>query len=403
MKSNAKTKKTVTKKVSPATKIASKKVVKSTKPIAKTVAKPAAKKAAPAKIVKQVAKKAPTKAVKAVTKAIPAKKAPIKAAAKIIAKPVKAVVKTVVKAPAKKVVAVKAAPAKIVVAKAPVKEAAKPTAKPVVKDVSKVTAVQPVMVKMPTNQNAPVKSSIIVAMRPQPVATQKDNASSTVSAARPVYRPIQVINKPLAPVQPVRQMAPISKADEKVEFKKGDYVVYPAHGVGEIEAVETQTIGGMEIKLYAIVFEKDRMRLKVPVFKAHASGLRRLSSANRMQDALKTLQGRAQIRRAMWSRRAQEYETKINSGDPVSIAEVLRDLKRSNDDTEQSYSERQIYQSALARLAREVAAVDKISEIEAAERLENMIKGRRSRSAAAADASEVPESIEGPQAIEAVA
>ncbi|MBL8640824.1 MAG: CarD family transcriptional regulator [Alphaproteobacteria bacterium] len=178
-------------------------------------------------------------------------------------------------------------------------------------------------------------------------------------------------------------MAPVAKESEKVEFKKGDYVVYPAHGVGEIEAVETQIIGGMEIKLYAIAFEKDRMRLKVPVFKAHASGLRRLSTSNRMDDALKTLQGRAQIRRAMWSRRAQEYETKINSGDPVAIAEVLRDLKRSNDESEQSYSERQIYQSALERLAREVAAVEKITEIEAAERLENMIKSKRSRAASA--------------------
>ncbi|MCB1557805.1 MAG: CarD family transcriptional regulator [Alphaproteobacteria bacterium] len=186
-------------------------------------------------------------------------------------------------------------------------------------------------------------------------------------------------------------MAPIEKDSEKAEFKKGDYVCYPAHGVGEIEAVETQIIGGMEIKLYAIAFEKDRMRLKVPVSKAHASGLRRLSSTGRMDDALKTLQGRAHVRRAMWSRRAQEYETKINSGDPVSIAEVLRDLKRSNDDTEQSYSERQIYQSALERLAREVAAVEKISEEAAAERLENMIKGRKARSAAAKEQKEQKE------------
>ena len=140
-----------------------------------------------------------------------------------------------------------------------------------------------------------------------------------------------------------------------------------------IHGIETQTIGGMQVKLYAISFEKDRMRLKVPVFKAKASGLRKLTSDGRLKDALKTLQGRARIRRTMWSRRAQEYETKINSGDPVSIAEVLRDLKRSNDDTEQSYSERQIYQSALQRLAREVAAVQKITEIQATEKLEGML------------------------------
>lgn len=107
----------------------------------------------------------------------------------------------------------------------------------------------------------------------------------------------------------------------------------------------------MEISLYAISFKQDRMRLKIPVMKAQSAGLRKISSTDRIQDAMETLQGRARIRRTMWSRRAQEYETKINSGDPVSIAEVLRDLKRSNDESEQSYSERQIYQSALERLA----------------------------------------------------
>lgn len=161
------------------------------------------------------------------------------------------------------------------------------------------------------------------------------------------------------------------------DFSKGDYVVYPAHGVGQIDGIETATIGGMQIRLYAITFEKERMRLKIPVMKAQTSGLRRLSSNDRLKDAIKTLKGRARIRRTMWSRRAQEYETKINSGDPVSIAEVLRDLKRSNDDSEQSYSERQIYQSALERLAREVAAVEKITEIKATERLEGILTGSR--------------------------
>ncbi|MCI5059765.1 MAG: CarD family transcriptional regulator, partial [Alphaproteobacteria bacterium] len=162
-------------------------------------------------------------------------------------------------------------------------------------------------------------------------------------------------------------------AAQNDNFAKGDYVVYPAHGVGQIEGIETQTIAGMEIKLYAISFEKDRMRLKVPVMKAEESGLRRLCNNSRLKDALNTLKGRARIRRTMWSRRAQEYETKINSGDPVAIAEVLRDLKRSNDDTEQSYSERQIYQSALERLAREVAAIEETSEDAAVERLEKLM------------------------------
>jgi CarD family transcriptional regulator len=165
--------------------------------------------------------------------------------------------------------------------------------------------------------------------------------------------------------------------NDNFNFDKGDYVVYPAHGVGQIEGIETQTIGGMEISLYAISFEKDRMRLKIPVMKAQTSGLRRLSSASRIEDAIKTLRGKARIRRTMWSRRAQEYETKINSGDPVSIAEVLRDLKRSNDDSEQSYSERQIYQSALERLAREFAAVEKITEGKATEQLEDIMGIKR--------------------------
>lgn len=173
--------------------------------------------------------------------------------------------------------------------------------------------------------------------------------------------------------------------NNSVDFKKGDYVVYPAHGVGKVECIDTQIIGGMDVKLYTISFEKDRMRLKVPVMKAQSAGLRRLCSESRIKDAIKTLKGRAKIRRTMWSRRAQEYETKINSGDPVAIAEVLRDLKRSNDDTEQSYSERQIYQSALERLAREVAAIEKIPEDKATARLETIL-GKAAASTAAAAA-----------------
>ncbi len=161
--------------------------------------------------------------------------------------------------------------------------------------------------------------------------------------------------------------------NDNFDFVTGDYVVYPAHGVGKIEGTETQTIGGMELSLYTVNFDKDRMRLKIPVTKAVEYGLRKISTTSRMDDAITTLRGRSRVRRTMWSRRAQEYETKINSGDPVSIAEVLRDLKRSNDEAEQSYSERQIYQNALERLAREVAAVEDISEIKATEQLEDVM------------------------------
>jgi CarD family transcriptional regulator len=160
---------------------------------------------------------------------------------------------------------------------------------------------------------------------------------------------------------------------EKLDFVAGDFVVYPAHGVGQVEGVEIQNIAGMQVTLYTICFEKDRMRLKLPVSKVKASGLRKLSSKDRLKDALATLQGRSQVRRIMWSRRAQEYEAKINSGDPVSIAEVLRDLKKEGDQGEQSYSERQIYQAALARLAREVAAIEQIDEKKAAEKLEAVL------------------------------
>jgi CarD family transcriptional regulator len=163
------------------------------------------------------------------------------------------------------------------------------------------------------------------------------------------------------------------------EFRAGDYVVYPAHGVGKIDRIENQTIGGMDVALYTITFEKDRMRLKVPVMKAQSAGLRKLVTVDHLKDAIKTLKGRARIRRTMWSRRAAEYELKINSGDPIAIAEVLRDLKRPSEDSEQSYSERQIYQSALERLARELAAVQKTTEIKAAEQIEQIMRGERKR------------------------
>lgn len=378
MKTNTKTKKAVAPK--------SKTVAKSSKPVAKTVTKKSVVKSVGKKVSTPVKAKAKTKPV---AKSLPSQKTAVKSVKsapksnKIAVKKVKPLVHAK-KTPAKAVKSV----TKPVMAVKNVAKLVKPTPK-----TASAPAIKPIIVKMPENQNTAVRASVIATTRPTQMAVNKmlshTAAANAAQSVRPAYRPIQVINKPLTPLQPVRQMAPIAKDSEKIEFKKGDYVVYPAHGVGEIEAVETQTIGGIEIKLYAIAFEKDRMRLKVPVFKAHASGLRRLSNANRMDDALKTLQGRAQIRRAMWSRRAQEYETKINSGDPVSIAEVLRDLKRSNDESEQSYSERQIYQSALERLAREVAAVEKITEVEAAERLENMIKSKRARAAAANAAEEL--------------
>ena len=159
-------------------------------------------------------------------------------------------------------------------------------------------------------------------------------------------------------------------SDRKLKVSAGDYVVYPTHGVGKVTGFEEQEIAGDKLKLIVIDFNKDRMILRVPVKKAETSGLRRLSSKDEMKIALKILKGRSRVRRTMWSRRAQEYEAKINSGDPVSIAEVVRDLHRNADQPDQSYSERQIYQAAFERLVRELAAVQDIDEEAASEQLE---------------------------------
>lgn len=166
-------------------------------------------------------------------------------------------------------------------------------------------------------------------------------------------------------------------AKKELEYSAGDLVVYPAHGVGHIEGIETQTIAGMEVTLYTISFAKDRMRLKLPVQNIKTSGLRKLATPQQMNSALETMKGRARIKRTMWSRRAAEYEAKINSGDPMLVAEVLRDLRRNVDSVEQSYSERQIFQAALERLATEFAAVEKIELPEATKKLESVLMKKK--------------------------
>ncbi len=157
---------------------------------------------------------------------------------------------------------------------------------------------------------------------------------------------------------------------KKTDFRPNDFVVYPAHGVGRIMAVEEQEIAGFKLELFVITFEKDKMTLRVPTHKATEIGMRQLSSPDLVTKALETLKGRARIKRTMWSRRAQEYEAKINSGDLISIAEVVRDLHRASGQPEQSYSERQLYEQALDRMAREVAAVERIDEASAIKRVE---------------------------------
>ncbi len=156
-------------------------------------------------------------------------------------------------------------------------------------------------------------------------------------------------------------------------FKAGEHIVYPAHGVGLISAIEDQEIAGYKLELFVISFEKDKMTLRVPISKVAAVGMRKLSDAAAVKKALDTVKGRARVKRTMWSRRAQEYEAKINSGDLIAIAEVVRDLFRAENQPEQSYSERQLYEAALDRMAREVGAVNKISETEAIRQIEQSL------------------------------
>lgn len=163
---------------------------------------------------------------------------------------------------------------------------------------------------------------------------------------------------------------------KKLDFRPNEYVVYPAHGVGQIISIEEQEVAGLTLELFVISFEKDKMTLRVPTNKATDVGMRALSSPDVISEAMKTLRGKAKVKRAMWSRRAQEYEQKINSGDLIAIAEVVRDLHRTDDQREQSYSERQLYEAALERLTREVAAVSGGDEIAAAKEVGDVLMSR---------------------------
>ncbi len=168
------------------------------------------------------------------------------------------------------------------------------------------------------------------------------------------------------------------KTTQRQGFKTSEFIVYPAHGVGQITAIEEQEVAGAKLELFVINFVKDKMTLRVPVAKIATVGMRKLAEPAIVKRALETLKGRARIKRTMWSRRAQEYEAKINSGDIVAIAEVVRDLYRSDSQPEQSYSERQLYEAALDRLAREIAAVQRLTETEAVKEIEAALaKGPR--------------------------
>jgi len=180
------------------------------------------------------------------------------------------------------------------------------------------------------------------------------------------------IAKQVAPVPPKKT------AHTRQGFRTNEFIVYPAHGVGQIVRIEEQEVAGFKLEVFVISFSKDKMTLRVPTSKAITVGMRKLAPPDVVKKALDTLKGRARIKRTMWSRRAQEYEAKINSGNLVSIAEVVRDLYRSDTQPEQSYSERQLYEAALDRMVRELASVEDVTETEAAKLVEtNLLKGPR--------------------------
>jgi len=175
------------------------------------------------------------------------------------------------------------------------------------------------------------------------------------------------------------------KTTKRLEFKTNEHVVYPAHGVGKIVSIEEQEIAGAKLELYVISFDKEKMILRVPTAKAKTVGMRKLSEDSIIDSAMKTLKGRAKVRRTMWSRRAQEYEVKINSGNLVQIAEVVRDLYRSEMQPEQSYSERQLYEAAIDRMAREIAAANKTDEATATAEIEAVLEKTARRNEKAAE------------------
>ena len=189
------------------------------------------------------------------------------------------------------------------------------------------------------------------------------------------------------------------KTTQRQGFKTTEFIVYPAHGVGQIMAIEEQEVAGAKLELFVINFVKDKMTLRVPTAKIASVGMRKLSEPAMVKRALETLKGRARVKRTMWSRRAQEYEAKINSGDLVAIAEVVRDLYRSEAQPEQSYSERQLYEAAVDRMTREIAVVDDVTETEALKKIEGQLaksprRAGKGEAAEAAEAEEVDEDLQ---------
>lgn len=217
------------------------------------------------------------------------------------------------------------------------------------------------------------------------------HAKPVHAAPAPVAKPVAVAVKPVAaPVAAVAKpaVAAAPAAPKKLSFKIGELVVYPAHGVGKITAIEEQEIAGSKLELYIVDFEREKLRLKVPTNRAEQKGMRRLADRGLIEHAMKVIRGRARIKRTMWSRRAQEYDAKINSGDLIAVAEVVRDLYRSDRQPEQSYSERQLFEQALLRMARELAAVRKVDDDQSVKELSEFLAKNAKRAQAAGEKAE---------------
>lgn len=240
------------------------------------------------------------------------------------------------------------------------------------KTAAKATASKPTVSKVAPKtpfKAAPFRAAPFKAAAPKaaPVAPKASVAAPKASVVAP--KAAVVAPKAAAP----RVEEPKKVLTQRQGFKTNEFVVYPAHGVGQILAIEEQEIAGAKLELFVINFMKDKMTLRVPTAKVANVGMRKLSDPALVKKALETLKGRARVKRTMWSRRAQEYEAKINSGDIVAIAEVVRDLYRSESQPEQSYSERQLYEAALDRLSREIAVVQHSTETEAVKEIESQL------------------------------
>jgi CarD family transcriptional regulator len=229
---------------------------------------------------------------------------------------------------------------------------------------AKATGSKPAAAKTSGSKAAPKTAP----KTPAKSAAHKPVAHKPVANKHVAHKPAA---KPVAAAPRIEE--PKKVLTQRQGFKTNEFVVYPAHGVGQILAIEDQEIAGAKLELFVINFIKDKMTLRVPTAKVANVGMRKLSEPVLVKKALETLKGRARVKRTMWSRRAQEYEAKINSGDIVAIAEVVRDLYRSESQPEQSYSERQLYEAALDRLSREIAVVQHVTETEAVKEIEGQL------------------------------